>query len=340
MVRVFGLTTGTLAIPLSATEGTVRLATGSAASAAVPAPVSPAATAHVAATAAMVPPRTGRRTRDRGLIQTLLHRRFVVPRGARPGLAGRSRRAPARVPPARSCCGPARSVRRGPHRKLTRGHSMLTPPLPVARACRYSQASASFGRGIAALIDYRLLGPIEAAIDGRVIDLGGQRQRALLALLLLSANEPVARDLLVDRLWGDGPPAGAQHTLDVYVSRLRKALEPAAGCQVVLTRPGAYVLQTEPERIDARRFERLAAEGRRALAAGEPHAAATALRAALALWRGAPFADVRQDQFAQPEAALLEELRATATEDRMEAELALGRHADVEIGRASCRERV
>src|SRR6266567_4592038 len=121
MVRVFGLTTGALAIPLSATEGTVRLATGWAASrsravrpgpgweakrvacggagsmgegrvvaAAVPAPVSPAATAHVAATAAMVPPRTGRRTRDRGLIQTLLHRRFVVRRGARPGLAGRS----------------------------------------------------------------------------------------------------------------------------------------------------------------------------------------------------------------------------------------------------------
>ncbi|HYS33127.1 MAG TPA: BTAD domain-containing putative transcriptional regulator [Streptosporangiaceae bacterium] len=179
------------------------------------------------------------------------------------------------------------------------------------------------------MIDYRLLGPIEAAIDGRVIDLGGQRQRALLAILLLSANEPVARDLLVDRLWGDGPPAGAQHTLDVYVSRLRKALEPAAGGQVVLTRPGAYVLQAEPERIDARRFERLAAEGRRALAAGEPHAAATALRAALALWRGAPFTDVRQDQFAQPEAARLEELRATATEDRMEAELALGRHADV-----------
>src|SRR6266567_8917016 len=137
MVRVFGLTTGTLAIPLSATEGTVRLATGWAASrsravrpgpgrgakrvayggagsmgegrvvaAAVPAPVSPAATAHVAATAAMMPPPTGRRTRDRDLIQTLLQRRFVVPRRARPGLAGRSRRTPARVPPARPCCGP------------------------------------------------------------------------------------------------------------------------------------------------------------------------------------------------------------------------------------------
>ncbi len=179
------------------------------------------------------------------------------------------------------------------------------------------------------MIDYRLLGPIEAATDGRILDLGGQRQRALLAILLLSANEPVARDLLVDRLWGDGPPAGAQHTLDVYISRLRKALESAAGCQVVLTRPGAYLLQTEPERIDARRFERLAAEGRRALAAGEPDAAATALRAALALWRGAPLTDVRQDQFAQPEVARLEELRVTATEDRMEAELALGRQADV-----------
>ena len=81
------------------------------------------------------------------------------------------------------------------------------------------------------MIDYRLLGPIEAATDGRILDLGGQRQRALLAILLLSANEPVARDMLVDRLWGDGPPAGAQHTLDVYISRLRKALESAAGCR-------------------------------------------------------------------------------------------------------------
>jgi DNA-binding SARP family transcriptional activator len=97
-----------------------------------------------------------------------------------------------------------------------------------------------------AVIDYRLLGPIEAGVDGRTLDIGGRKQRALLAVLLLSANEPVSRDCLAERLWGERPPAGAQHTLEVYVSRLRKVLEPAAGCEVVLTRPGAYLLSMAP----------------------------------------------------------------------------------------------
>ena len=184
-------------------------------------------------------------------------------------------------------------------------------------------------KGTAVAIDYRLLGVIEAVAGGRVLDVRGHRQRALLAILLLSANEPVTRDTLIDKLWADRPPSGAQHTLDVCVSRLRKALEPAAGCRVVLTRPGAYVLHAEPERVDVRRFERLAATGRRTLAAGEPGEAKAALRAALALWRGAPLADVSSEQFAQPEVAHLEELRAVVTEDLMEAELALGRHADI-----------
>src|SRR5260370_20071114 len=119
------------------------------------------------------------------------------------------------------------------------------------------------GWGIAAVIDYRLLGPIEVGLNGHALDIGGQKQRALLAILLLSANEPVSRDALVDRLWGEHPPAGAQHTLEVYVSRLRKTLEPAAGCQVVLTRPGAYILRATGDHIGVRRFQRLAGEGRR-----------------------------------------------------------------------------
>ena len=104
--------------------------------------------------------------------------------------------------------------------------------------------------GTTAGIDYRLLGVTEAGLNGHTLDIGGQKQRALLAILLLSANKPVSRDVLVDRLWGEHPPAGAQHTLEVYVSRLRKTLEPAAGRQVVLTRPGAYLLRATGEHID------------------------------------------------------------------------------------------
>ena len=179
------------------------------------------------------------------------------------------------------------------------------------------------------MIDYRLLGPMEAGVDGRLLDIGGRKQRALLAILLLSANEPVPRDALAERLWGGRPPTGAQHTVEVYVSRLRKALEPAAGCEVVLTRPGAYLLRTAEDRIDVRCFERLAREGNCALAANAPGQAADALRAALALWRGTPLTDVDDESFAQAEIARLEELRARVIEDRIEAELALGGHADV-----------
>ena len=134
--------------------------------------------------------------------------------------------------------------------------------------------------GTAAVIDYRLLGPAEVGVNGHALDLGVQKLRALLVILLLSANEPVSRDVLVDRLWGEHPPAGAQHTLEVYISRLRKTLEPAAGGQVVLTRPGAYVLRATREHIDVRRFERLAGDGRRALAANASGQAATDLREA------------------------------------------------------------
>jgi len=183
--------------------------------------------------------------------------------------------------------------------------------------------------GTTAGIDYRLLGTIEAGVNGHVLDIGGQKQRALLAILLLSANKPVSRDVLVDRLWGQHPPAGAQHTLEVYVSRLRKTLEPAAGCQVLLTRPGAYLLRATAEHIDVRRFERLACDGRRALAANEPGRAAADLREALALWRGEPLAEISHEHFAQSEIARLEELRAGAIEDRVAADIALGRHADV-----------
>jgi DNA-binding SARP family transcriptional activator len=93
------------------------------------------------------------------------------------------------------------------------------------------------------MIDYRILGPLEVTADGQVIEVGGPRLRALLVILLLRANEPVPRDVLVHELWGELPPAGAQHSLDVYVSRLRKSLDAAASGPVVVTQPGAYSLR-------------------------------------------------------------------------------------------------
>src|SRR5215469_12564435 len=179
------------------------------------------------------------------------------------------------------------------------------------------------------LVDYRLLGPFEVALDGHLVDVGGPRQRALLAVLLLRANQPVHRDVLVDELWGEHPPPGAGHAVAVYISRLRKTLESAAGSPCLLTRPGAYILQVTEEQVDVARFERLAQDGRRSLAAGAPERAAAELRGALALWRGGPLSDFRDEPFAQAEIGRLERLRAEVVEDRIEADLALGQHADV-----------
>ena len=179
------------------------------------------------------------------------------------------------------------------------------------------------------MIGYRLLGPLEVTVDGTAVDLGGLKQRALLAILLLHANRPVPRDVLVDQLWGEHPPTGAEHAVNVYVWRLRKALRAATGTPGVVTRQGAYLLQAAEEQVDAALFERLADEGRRALAAEAAARASAVLGEALALWRGAPLADFRFEPFAQDEIARLEELRAGVVEDRIEAELALGRHAQL-----------
>ena len=179
------------------------------------------------------------------------------------------------------------------------------------------------------MIGYRLLGPLEVTVDGTAVDLGGLKQRALLAILLLHANQPVHRDVLVDQLWGEHPPAGAEHAVNVYIWRLRKTLQAASGTQGVLTRQGAYLLQAAEEQVDVALFERLAEDGRRALAAEAAARASAVLGEALALWRGTPLADFRFEPFAQAEIARLEKLRAGMVEDRIEADLALGRHAHV-----------
>src|SRR5215467_277743 len=111
------------------------------------------------------------------------------------------------------------------------------------------------------MIGYRLLGPLEVTVDDTAVDLGGLKQRALLATLLLHANQPVHRDLLVDRLWGEHPPAGAEHAVNVYIWRLRKTLQAASGTPGVVTRQGAYLLQAAEDQVDVAVFERLAARG-------------------------------------------------------------------------------
>jgi YVTN family beta-propeller protein len=179
------------------------------------------------------------------------------------------------------------------------------------------------------VLDYRILGPLEVSADGRVVEIGGAKPRALLVILLLRANESVPRDVLVHELWGERPPASAQHSLEVYVSRLRKSLNGAANGSVLVTRPGAYSLRVEEGQLDAHRFERLVEQGRAALAGNEADQAAASLRAALQLWRGQALADLAHGLGPRVEAVQLEELRLSAIEDRIEADLALGRHAEV-----------
>ena len=175
---------------------------------------------------------------------------------------------------------------------------------------------------------FSILGPLEVRRGDEPLPLGTAKQRALLAVLLLNANEVISRDRLIDSLWGERPPESASHTLEAYVSRLRKILH-ADGEQVLLTRPPGYVLRVEFDDLDFQRFERLVEEGRRALAHDPPERAAALLREALSLWRGRALADIEYEPFAQAEAQRLEELRLAALEDEIEAELALGRHAAV-----------
>jgi predicted ATPase/DNA-binding SARP family transcriptional activator len=182
-------------------------------------------------------------------------------------------------------------------------------------------------------MDFRILGPLEALDEGRDVALAGSKRRALLALLLVHANQTVSIELLIDELWGESPPATAARTVQAHVSRLRKALGVGNGADgVIVTRERGYELTLDPERLDALRFERLVAEGRSELAAGHPARAAAAFEAALSLWRGAPLAGLGEEPFVQREAARLDDLRLAALEDLGEAKLALGRHGEL-VGR-------
>src|SRR5919198_979886 len=176
-------------------------------------------------------------------------------------------------------------------------------------------------------MDFKVLGPLEVWSGGRPLALGGTKQRALLAILLLHANEVVSRDVLIDELWGAKPPPRASHTLETYVSRLRKTLHSdPTGEPTIVTRSPGYLLRVDYGQLDLDRFDRLLEEGRRALATYAPERAAAKLREALDLWRGRPLADLEFEDFARVEIDRLEELRLQALEDRIEAGLALGRH--------------
>src|SRR5687767_8691630 len=168
-------------------------------------------------------------------------------------------------------------------------------------------------------MDIRLLGPLEVRDEDRVVALPRRQQRALLAALALRAGEVVSTDRLVADLWGERAPASATGSLQNTVSALRKTL----GRDVVLTQAPGYRLALERERVDAHRFERLLAAARDA----EGSARAALLSEALALWRGPALADLDEEQFARLEGARLDELRVTALEERIDAELALGRHS-------------
>src|SRR5262245_26639879 len=178
-------------------------------------------------------------------------------------------------------------------------------------------------------MEFRILGPIEVWSEGRQLRLGGVKQRALLAVLLLHRNEVVSVDRLIDELWEDDPPATAVKTAQVHVSQLRKTLgrdQRGNSGEILVTQSPGYLLRVEADELDADRFERLADEGRRALRSGEPEYATRLLLEALSLWRGSALADFSGDPFAQIEAARLEEARVYAIEDRIDADLALGRH--------------
>lgn len=172
---------------------------------------------------------------------------------------------------------------------------------------------------------YRLLGPLEADVDGREALLGGPKQRSTLALMLCHPGTVVPASRLMDGLWGEDPPASAANLVQGYVSGLRKAL----GRDAIETRGSGYVIRVAPDALDLQQFERLAHEGSSALERGDAARAAGSLSEALGLWRGPALADLADEPALGAVIARLEELRVLALERRAEAELVLGRHVDV-----------
>jgi predicted ATPase/DNA-binding SARP family transcriptional activator len=170
-----------------------------------------------------------------------------------------------------------------------------------------------------------VLGPLEIRDDDRLVDIPGAKQRAVVALLATNAGRVVSADRLIDELWGDDAPVDAPNALQHHISRLRRVVGPE---HLVARSPG-YVLELDETSVDAIAFERLASEGREALRGGDAKRAAEKLREGLGLWRGEPLTEFADQAWSRPEAARLQRLREDVVEDRLEADLALGRHAEV-----------
>jgi DNA-binding SARP family transcriptional activator len=194
-------------------------------------------------------------------------------------------------------------------------------------------------------MQFRVLGPLEIETDDGLLELRGAKQRALLAMLLIHANEVVPRDLLIEGLWGAAAGERAAHSLEAQVSRLRKILRDG-GRELLLTHPTGYKLSLEADQLDLFRFRGLLEQASSELEAGPPERAAATFRQALSLWRGRAFEDVAYEDFAQIEIDRLDEQRLEALEARIEADLALGRDSQLVselealVGRYPLRERL
>jgi len=187
-------------------------------------------------------------------------------------------------------------------------------------------------RDYARLMRFGVLGPLEVRADGEQLAIKGIKERRLLGLLLSRANSVVPVDSIFEALWGTEPPPSAAKSVQVYAVRVRKMLEPSgrpAGGSLVSRRGAGYILRAARDQVDALRFADLVARAREASAAGARDIAAQVLREPLGLWRGSAYADFQDTLFGAAEAARLEEMRLAAVEARVDADLALGREAEV-----------
>ena len=179
-------------------------------------------------------------------------------------------------------------------------------------------------------MQFQILGPCEVYQDGSPLLLGGAKQRALLAALLLDEGRVVSADRLIDDLWGEEAPLQARHNLQELVSQLRKSLKRFTGTDGrIVTRPTGYMIEVAPGELDLDLFESLVSEGRASSSTGDLSTAVAKITEALTLWQGPPLADLAFEGFAQQEIARLEELRMSVVEERVVLDLDLGRHADV-----------
>src|SRR6516162_4069448 len=209
---------------------------------------------------------------------------------------------------------------RGRFKKVS---TLFQPP----RASRHRRfRGLALGGTVGTGLEFGILGPLEVKAGGAPVRVGGPRQRALLALLLCHANRVVSRDQLIDELLSDQPDGSAEPILRVQISRLRKVLADGDAAPRLIARPPGYSLRVEDGELDLQVFEQRVAAGRQELEHGDPGRAAVLLREAESLWRGRPLADLEFERFARFEIQRLEACRLAAVEERIEAELALGRH--------------